>query len=346
MAESRRVWRRQRYWVGWVLAAWLGSASLYGLVAIPLAAAGSKHTPLAVGIAVGVFLGALYGVIGFIFYRRLSRPRLVADCGGLSVRNPFHEYAIPWSSIEGLSATDQELTIIRFDADPVNVHAVRSKNPSRLPSTVAATLESLRTRAVRADRVPDESLALGGDDVGRERPVGWGVDQGLDDVGRRFSINTESAMTFVGAVDRLGIPARGRYGRDVPFVLFAFEDTLILAKLHSARFLNTWGFRPSNRDQSTVREFLDSKTVTPESVMLRWPNADTIATTDIRKARLTRTLMRVGDCGRKLTLELEGWGGPAPLRAGIFRDFYVGRRSRESLQRVLTSVLGERFQSS
>jgi hypothetical protein len=86
---------------------------------------------------------------------------LVADAGGLSVRNFVHKYAVPWSSVEGFSATDRELVIIRLGADPVNVHAVRSMNPSLRPSSVAATLESLRVGARGVDRIPGEFLVLG-----------------------------------------------------------------------------------------------------------------------------------------------------------------------------------------
>ena len=224
MAESRRVWRRRRYWVGWGLAAWLGSMSLLVLVVLLPAAAGSKHTPPAVGIPLSVLLGAFYGVLGFIFYRTLGRPRLVADSGGLSVRNAFHEYAIPWSSIKRFSATDEELTIIRFDGDPVNVHAVRFRTiwwhgilvlrpqgRSPAPSSVAPTLESFRVGGRGVGRIPAESLALGDNDIGHKRPIGRGVDDGLDNGGRRFSIHNDSAPT-VGAVDRRGIIGVGALG--------------------------------------------------------------------------------------------------------------------------------------
>ena len=87
-------------------------------------------------------------------------------------------------------------------------------------------------------------------------------------------------MTFVGLVERLGIPGDNST-RDLPFVMFAFEDTLIFAELRRGPLLSLKLFRPSDQDRDLVQEILDSKAVTPESVLLRWPNAVTIATSDM-----------------------------------------------------------------
>jgi hypothetical protein len=54
-------------------------------------------------------------------------------------------------------------------------------------------------------------------------------------------------MTFVGAVGGLGIPGSGYGSKDVPFVLFAFEDTFIFAQLGRGPLLSPRLFRPSDR---------------------------------------------------------------------------------------------------
>jgi hypothetical protein len=141
-------------------------------------------------------------------------------------------------------------------------------------------------------------------------------------------------MTFVGAVERLGIPGDSST-RDLPFVLFAFEETLIFAELSRGPLLSPKLFRPSDQDRRLVQEILASRAVIPESVLLRWPNAATIATSDIREARLKRRIDFYRT--RKLTLDLVGnttyamWAIPTSLKP---------------LRGVLVSVLGERFQSS
>jgi hypothetical protein len=142
-------------------------------------------------------------------------------------------------------------------------------------------------------------------------------------------------MTFLGAVDRLGIPGSGS-AVDEPIVLFAFEDTLIFAELRRGPFLALGLFRHSDEDQRTMQEILVSKTVTPESVLLRWPKARVIATADIRKARLSRSILGAFYGTRKLTFDLEGDRTHA---------VWAIRTSREPLRRILVSVLGERFES-
>ena len=88
-------------------------------------------------------------------------------------------------------------------------------------------------------------------------------------------------MTFVGLVERLGIPGDNSTHATSPFVMFAFEDTLIFAGPRRGPLLSLKLFRPSDQDRDLVQEILDSKAVTPESVLLRWPNAVTIATSDM-----------------------------------------------------------------
>jgi hypothetical protein len=82
--------------------------------------------------------GALLVVTGFM-YACAFRPRVVTDDSGLTVRNPFREYRVPWGSMDGV-----------FLGDSVEIQYHRG--PQAEPGTIYSwALYSPRRARARAD---------------------------------------------------------------------------------------------------------------------------------------------------------------------------------------------------
>jgi hypothetical protein len=75
--------------------------------------------------------GGLLVVTGFMYACAL-RPRVISDAGGLTVRNPFREYRVPWGRMVGVFLGDSvEIQYERPPAEPKTIYSWALYSPRR-----------------------------------------------------------------------------------------------------------------------------------------------------------------------------------------------------------------------
>lgn len=141
-------------------------------------------------------------------------------------------------------------------------------------------------------------------------------------------------MTFVGAVERLGGQSEPR----ATYVLFVFDDVLIFAEVGVAF---RPGFKTGKKQQDAVRALTELRVLTPDLVLGRWTNAESLAVEQIAECQLGKT-SEFGLYGK-----LRGFLGLRVLEnSGNVHTFLMDGSARESLKEFLASVLGDRFTTS
>ena len=74
---------------------------------------------------------ALLVITGFMYACAL-RPRVISDAGGLTVRNPFREYRVPWARVDGVFLGDSvEIQYQRPPAEPKTIYSWALYSPRR-----------------------------------------------------------------------------------------------------------------------------------------------------------------------------------------------------------------------
>jgi PH (Pleckstrin Homology) domain-containing protein len=164
--EPRRVFRSRFAWVtGWL---WL---ALSGGALADLAIRGRDQAAVVVALAVL----AIDGVV----YLTSLRPAVLADAGGVHLRNPLRDVRAPWPTVTSVDARDALL--VRVGEQVYRSWAVQSPNRSRrralraqdragmsghptaptvaFADLVAGELEGMRTAAIRGREV-DSAAAL------------------------------------------------------------------------------------------------------------------------------------------------------------------------------------------
>ena len=75
--------------------------------------------------------GALL-VVTSVMYACALRPRVISDAGGLTVRNPFRQYHVPWGRVVGVFLGDSvEIQYQRPPAEPKTIYSWALYSPRR-----------------------------------------------------------------------------------------------------------------------------------------------------------------------------------------------------------------------
>jgi hypothetical protein len=75
--------------------------------------------------------GVLLVVTGFMYACAL-RPRVISDASGLTVRNPFREYRVPWARMDGVFLGDSvEIQYQQPPAEPKTIYSWALYSPRR-----------------------------------------------------------------------------------------------------------------------------------------------------------------------------------------------------------------------
>jgi Bacterial PH domain len=91
--------------------------------------------------------GALLVVTGFMYACAL-RPRVISDASGLTVRNPFREYLVPWGRMDGVFLGDSvEIAYQQPPAEPKTIYSWALYSPRRARARAELRMASGMRRA-------------------------------------------------------------------------------------------------------------------------------------------------------------------------------------------------------
>lgn len=102
-------------------------------------------------------IGATYGVMGFVMWRRIFHPRLSAGPEGLVLRHPWRTVRVPWSAVVRCDPGYYGITITCADGSRVVAPAPQKSNLSRWlgrETRADAAAAYLERRAREHRRVP------------------------------------------------------------------------------------------------------------------------------------------------------------------------------------------------
>jgi hypothetical protein len=139
-------------------------------------------------------------------------------------------------------------------------------------------------------------------------------------------------MAFVGQVQRLGVGSPSL----LPAALFIFDDVLLIPNVRPGVTLGA-GYRSSKKEQDAIKALSELDDLSPQLVLERWPKARSFPVADIDKAHLGRSAQ--GAMYGTLELQISCQDGRNIL-------LLAHRTTRDSLLRMLQSVLGNRFQTT
>lgn len=195
---DRRVFRLSGAVVAW----WAWVALAVACLA-DLAVSGRDHTSAAIVAALVVVTGIMYACA--------LRPVVIADSGGITVRNPLRDHRIPWGSVTSVDL-----------GESVRVHCTREPGARREKVVHSWALYAQRRSRIRADIMEQRART-------RSARGGFASDNRLPAEAQRLA-RQPTAQIMAGQLDEMATKARARgAAAGPPTVTWAWQSAVAIA---------------------------------------------------------------------------------------------------------------------